>query len=124
VRFQQYEQHRFAPLCVQTIHINCSCDKPIITLDPELAGPHHLNVAHQCNLTNESIVDRRGALDILEPNRSKQRRFWWDGDTPHLHAEANHAFNHVLLSKFASQVPDRISKGPLWRLFLQSRDPT
>ena len=69
---------------------------------------HHLNAAAACHLPRSAVIDRRGALDALEPDRRKQAaRFWWRNvtTTPHVRAEANHAFNRVLLQQLAAQQP-------------------
>lgn len=85
------------------------------TLLEVLDDTHHLNVRTRCRLPDALVVDRCAALDALEPNRALQRRFWWAGgeEQPHLHAEANHAFNHALLHKLEA-VPPRM-RSPLWR---------
>jgi hypothetical protein len=83
-------------------------------------GEHHMNPRHQCNLTDDNVIDRRAALDILEPDRTKQSKFWWNGNSPHVHAEANHAFNHALLSHFLPREPPSRLRNPLWRMFRSS----
>jgi hypothetical protein len=83
-------------------------------------GEHFMNPRHVCNLSDVVVIDRRGALDVLEPDRAKQRRFWWTGNSPHVHSEANHAFNHALLARFLPRQAPRTLRNPLWRIISSS----
>lgn len=77
------------------------------TLVEVIERSHHLNVRVRCSLSDAQVIDRRGALDALETDRAKQRRLYWEGqgEVAHLHAEANHAFNHAVLAKFEPAPP-------------------
>lgn len=71
------------------------------------------------------MIERRAALDVLEPDRAKQSRFWWAAGGAHLHEEGNHAFNHALLARLEARPPTGgVGKesSRLWRLFERRSD--
>ena len=74
-------------------------------------GGHPMDVHAACDLPEASVIDRRAALDRLEPDRSRQTRFWTqeavNGTLIHLRAEASHAFNHALLEQLPTRPPPR-----------------
>ena len=66
------------------------------------------------------VIERRASLDLLEPDRAKQTKFWWPAGGAHLHEEGNHAFNHALLTRLDARPPQggvRSERSTLWRLF-------
>jgi hypothetical protein len=81
---------------------------------------HHLDIPRVCNLTDMQVLDRASVLFILRPKASERRSLFWDGDTPHFHAEANHAFNRLLVSTFPIPVQStrkqKESTVGLWKL--------
>ena len=82
------------------------------TLEETLAGSHPMNVQAHCMLNASSIIDRRAALDYIEPDRAQQAQLWWwvpgvTVQSPHVDAEANHAFNHAMLEQFVAKPPRR-----------------
>ena len=67
------------------------------------------------------ILDRAAVIDDIEPDPSKQRWLWWSGDSPHFFSEANHAFNHLLISQFEPNPPKRSLGRSVWRSLWRSR---
>jgi hypothetical protein len=83
---------------------------------------HFLDVPARCKLPKAAWIDRSAMLDVIEPDRSKQARLWWGNvngnPQPHLHEEANHAFNVALLATLEEH---RGERQPRAYRFLRSR---
>lgn len=82
----------------------------------EVPRTHPMNMQFVCNVSAAHVVDRVGALAALEPDEGRRVLLWWNADGPHFHADANHAFNQVLLHRLAR--PGRPASASLWRRWM------
>jgi hypothetical protein len=58
---------------------------------------HHLHLPTRCKLDPSRVVDRSEALELTQPDVTERYKLFWN--TLHLHAEANHSFNKMLLKR-------------------------
>ena len=75
-------------------------DKVFQTIPPG----HHLELVSRCKIPDANVLDRSAVLETLEPDEALRCKLYWGG--AHMHADANHEFNRLFISRLPEPVQD------------------